>query len=214
MNPVVHFTARWAMWFVSMVWFRVRCVDRYHVPREGGVLFVANHTSHLDPPLLGAFVPRTLRFLARSTLGSKPFANRLLRMLGVIFVVRGQPTRESMQAAIDVLRAGQPLLMFPEGSRSNDGAIGPFLRGFELLARRGGVPIVPVGIRGALRSFPRGAAFPKPTKIEIHFGEPIESVAAAGGADGVRARVAALAAAELVGADSRPAEMERETIDT
>ncbi len=199
MNPVCYFLARWSMRVFSKLWMRASLHGADRVPSEGGVVIVGNHTSHLDPPLIGAFFPRWTHFLARSTLGKRGLAYRFLRALGTVFIDRDAPTRSSMQEAIDLLSAGGMVLMFPEGTRSRDGRVHDFKRGVELMVRRSGASVLPIGIQGAFASMPRGRAFPRPRKIRIRVGELVsaDEFRKPGGLERVRGMVAELARAEL-----------------
>lgn len=196
-NPILRPIAEWTTWLFAKLWFRARLHHAERVPKTGAFVVVANHTSFFDPPLLGAFMPREIHFLARSTLGAKGFKHWFLSGLGTVFVDRDAPSRDSIQECVDRLKAGSPILLFPEGTRTADGAIHEFRRGFELIAKRAGVPVLPVGIRGLDRGLPRGKAFPRFAKVDAYVGEPIADLAAVGGGAGVRRIVAELAGAPL-----------------
>lgn len=155
------------------LYFRIRVRGRHRVPRRGGLLIVANHTSHLDPILVGhAALPRDLHFFARSSLFKNRLFGGLLRRLQAIPVARGQGDREALQRALALLEEGKALVVFPEGTRSPDGQLGEAKPGVGLLALQAGVPIICAHISGAHRAFPRGAKFPRPRKIRIEWGEP------------------------------------------
>jgi 1-acyl-sn-glycerol-3-phosphate acyltransferase len=123
--------------------------------------------------------------------------------VGVTLIDRDAPSKEAMRVIADQLRAGEVVCIFPEGTRSRDGAVAPFRTGVEFLVRRTGAPVVPVGVEGTFRAFPRGAWLPRPAKVVVRLGEPWppERVLAPGGIDALRRQVAELARARL--ADSR-----------
>lgn len=149
---------------------RVGHADR--VPSTGPVLLAGNHRGILDAPLVVAFVPRPTRFLAKSEL-FRGWAVRPLGWLGQIPVDRGRPDREALRRAVDVLREGTVLGMFPEGSRGA-GELTTVQHGIAYVALRvPGVTIVPVACIGTERAMPMGAKRPRlRARVDIVFGEP------------------------------------------
>jgi 1-acyl-sn-glycerol-3-phosphate acyltransferase len=119
-----------------------------HVPREGPVLFAANHGSFWDPPVLGATLPRELSIMTRAELFGVPGFGRLIRSLGAFPVRRGAPDLRALRRAKDVLARGGALLVFPEGGRMKDGHLHRGLPGLGLLAAHTRVPIVPLFVGG------------------------------------------------------------------
>jgi 1-acyl-sn-glycerol-3-phosphate acyltransferase len=156
----------------SWLFFRIRYSGVDNIPREGPVLLVSNHQSHLDPPLIGAGVPRTVSYLARKTLFSNPFFSRLIRSYGAIPLDLENPLG-GLKEGLRRLRCGDAVLIFPEGTRSPDGEIHPFRKGFRMLAVRSQAIIVPVAIDGAYQSWPRSKKFPRPGRVRVHFGRGI-----------------------------------------
>lgn len=157
---------------VSWLFFRIRYSGVENIPREGPVLLVSNHQSHLDPPLIGAGVPRTVSYLARKTLFSNPFFSRLIRSYGAIPLDLENPLG-GLKEGLRRLRCGDAILIFPEGTRSPDGEIHPFRKGFRMLATRSQAVIVPVAIDGAYQSWPRSRKLPRPGRVRVHFGRGI-----------------------------------------
>ena len=120
-----------------------------HVPSKGPVIFVANHQSHFDPPLVGVLVgDRPCAFLARASLFNNRMFGALIRMLNSIPLDSRKPGSEAFRAALAELEAGRCVLLFPEGTRSRDGAMEGFRSGFLLLVRRTAAPVVPVALEG------------------------------------------------------------------
>lgn len=173
----------------AYVWHRTRYYGRGKVPRKGAYLIVCNHQSFADPNLVAFGLYRGIAFMARSTL-FKGFLGFWLPRVWCLPVERGSSDRASIRRTVDMLRSGRPLILFPEGTRSRDGKLQEFKRGFELIARKAGVPILPAAIHGAGAAFPKGARFPKPTKVRVTYGElvSLEELAQIG-AEGVRDRV-------------------------
>lgn len=124
---------------------------RQHVPPRGGVIVASNHISFWDPPLIGAAVPRELHFLAREELLGIPVVGWLIRSVNAIPIRRGVADLTGMSRAMRRLEAGGALLMFPEGSRMQDGELHPARPGVGRMAVQAGVPIIPCCISGSDR---------------------------------------------------------------
>ncbi len=158
---------------VAVLAYRVRVSGYENIPMEGGVLVVSNHQSHLDPPLVGIACPRQMRFVARETLFKfKPFG-WYLKSVGSIPIDRDGIGLSGIKAALKLLKNGEMVLIFPEGTRTSDGNIAPFRPGFTALAVRSKAAILPVAIEGAFQAFPRNRKWPKLGRIRVHFGKPI-----------------------------------------
>jgi 1-acyl-sn-glycerol-3-phosphate acyltransferase len=142
------------------------------VPSTGPALLVANHASYLDPVLVGAAVPRRLSYLARSSLFRPRAFGVLIRAFGAIPLEREGVGIGGMRAVLAALAEGRVVLLFPEGTRSADGALGVLRTGAMRIAQRAGVTVVPVWIEGSGRALPRGAKLPRPRRIEVRFGAP------------------------------------------
>lgn len=133
------------------------------VPAQGATIVIANHVSYLDPPALGVAYPRRVYFMAKQELFRIPVFGWLLRELGAFPVRRGEPDRRAFKRAFEILTGGGVLGMFPEGTRSKTGELGPAEEGAALLALRTGARLVPAGIRGT-----RG-----PGPVQVVFGSPV-----------------------------------------
>lgn len=193
----------WLGWIltrsISLVWLRLWPKGQRHIPRDGAVIFVANHQSHLDPPLLGSCSPRPVTFIARGTLASNSFMCWLLPRMGTLLVHRDAPAKSQMQTALNVLKQGGCIGVFPEGTRSTDGCVHEFRGGVEFLARRSRAKVVPVGIGGSGRSMGKGKSWPRPTKVSLRFGPPWDAkeLKAPDALERLRVAVASLADAPL-----------------
>lgn len=144
-----------------------------HVPRQGPVLLVANHSSVLDPPLVGAAAPRPVSFMAKAELFDVPLLGRLIRNLNARPVRREGGDAAALRTALRRLESGEVLLVFPEGTRGPEGTLRPAKAGAGMLAVASGATVVPVYISGSGRSWPRGARLPRPAKIMVRFGPPM-----------------------------------------
>lgn len=146
----------------------------HHVPSSGGVLLVANHVSFLDPPALGCAVRhRTVRYLARDSLFTNPLIGRFLRGIAAVPISRERGDVGALKKALAVLKAGDCLGMFPEGTRSPDGKVQPAKSGVGFLVAKAGVPIVPAYIDGTFRALSRHHKWIRPCKIRVTIGPPI-----------------------------------------
>ncbi len=150
--------------------FGIRCRGREHVPATGGGLVLSNHQSHLDPVLAGLAADRRLNYLARQTLFRFAPFRWLIDSLDAIPLDREGLGLAGLKETLKRLKRGELVLIFPEGTRTRDGAVGPLKPGFCALARRARVPLVLLGIDGAYDSWPRSSPLPMPAAIHIQFG--------------------------------------------
>ncbi len=152
---------------------KVRCRGRRWVPATGGALVLANHQSHLDPVLVGVACDRRLNYLARQSLFDFPPLRWLISSLDAIPIDREGTGLGGLKETLRRLKRGEMVLIFPEGTRTPDGQVHRFKPGFCAIARRAGVPLLPVGIDGAFESWPRTRNFPLPAVVHLQFGPPI-----------------------------------------
>ena len=150
----------------------VRATGREHVPASGGALLISNHLSHLDVFVLGQTVRRPLNFMARSTL-FVPGLAPMIRSVGGFAIQREGMGASGLKETLRRVRGGGIVTLFPEGTRTLDGDLGPLKPGIASLAARAGVPIVPAGIVGTFEMLPRGRKFPRRHPIRVHYGPPI-----------------------------------------
>lgn len=160
---------------------RVRVEGGTALPLSGPLIVVSNHISNLDPPLVGGWLAPRLRrrphFLAKAALFVGPMG-WFLRWQGVIPVKAGGSDMEAYRAARTVLDAGGVVVILPEGTRSPDGRLGQPKPGVALLALRGGVPVLPVGVSNTDRLLGRGQRLPRfGTPVSLRIGEPFILVA-------------------------------------
>lgn len=162
---------------------KIRCEGREHVPDAGGVLVCSNHQSQLDPVLLGMAFDRRLNYLARQTLFRNPLFRLLILSLDAIPIDREGTGLGGLKETLKRLKRGEMVLIFPEGTRSEDGEIGALKPGFLSVARRSHVPLLPMVVEGAYESWPKGQAVPVPRVIQVEIGPPILAEAIAGMSD-------------------------------
>lgn len=186
-----------------------------HVPRGGALMIVANHSSFLDPPIVGAVAPRQLAFLAKEELFRIPLFGRLIHALNARPLRRAGADPRALRTALRVLEEGRALLVFPEGTRGDEGTLRTPKAGAGMLAVLSGVPVVPVYIEGSGRVWPRGRTLPRPGKVIVRFGPPLRFERGGDGRErkgqyeaASRAMMDAIAALKQSGAPgSRPSEV-------
>jgi len=166
--------ARAILRFVMRIAFSMQVEGKDNVPKEGGVLLAANHVSMLDPIVVGCAIDRPVRFMAKRELFENPFLGVILRGLGAFPVQRGKDDKNAFHQALEVLRDGQVLGMFPEGTRSFDGRLKKAYSGAAVLAEKTGAYLVPVGIVGTGRVMRKGAVLPRRGRVFVKFGKPID----------------------------------------
>ncbi|MFW6107509.1 MAG: lysophospholipid acyltransferase family protein [bacterium] len=172
------------------LFFRIRVWGAGHVAREGGVVLASNHASFLDPPAVGLGLPRPIWYMARASLFRVPGFRQLIEALNALPIERGGADRRAVRRAVELLRGGGALLVFPEGTRSRDGRVGRFGAGFAMMAARAGVPVVPVALAGTFEAWPRHRALPRAGRVAVAFGEPVGPPE--GGREACRAAAAAV----------------------
>jgi 1-acyl-sn-glycerol-3-phosphate acyltransferase len=153
-------------WALAKLFFDFRSTGREHMPPSGPVLVVSNHQSHLDPPLVGLALSRQLKYLARHGLFFWPFS-WLIGSLGAVPLDKKAGGIGGVKKTLQLLRDNEAVLVFPEGTRTDDGRLSPMLPGFCAIARRSGATILPVAIEGAFAALPRGAIVPRPGPITV-----------------------------------------------
>jgi 1-acyl-sn-glycerol-3-phosphate acyltransferase len=140
-------------------------------------VYAANHTSYMDTPVVFSTLPFQFRILAKKELWTMPFIGWHLNRSGQIPVdtVNANATVSSLGAGVRALRSGMPLFVFPEGSRTPDGTIQPFLAGAAFLAIRAQVPLVPIALTGVYDVLPMHTRHFYPGEIIMSVGEPIST---------------------------------------
>jgi len=183
--------ARGLVEVVCRTYWRVRIEGRERIPREGAFVIAPVHRSNIDTLLAGCLVRRRVRFMGKDSLWRYGWSAALFDSLGAFPVHRGTPDREALRACEEAVRAGEPVVLFPEGTRQSGPKLHPIFEGAAFVAARAGVPIVPVGIGGSEWAMPKGSRRILPVKVVMVVGEPIMPPARSGGRVSRRA-VAAL----------------------
>ncbi|MEX0700967.1 MAG: lysophospholipid acyltransferase family protein [Planctomycetales bacterium] len=168
----VWFSFQVVLRLVFTIWLRYRARGTAKVPRAGGALLLINHQSFLDPLLVGLPLSRPVSYLARDSLFAAPVLGWILRNTYVLPIDRDSAGAGSIRIAIDRLRHGFLVGIFPEGTRTRDGSVGEFKPGFVALVRRAKLPVYPIGIAGAFEALPRQIFRLRFARVRVVFGDP------------------------------------------
>lgn len=153
--------------------FGFQIEGRSHEPRSGAVIVVSNHLSDLDPLVVGASLRRRAGFMAKQELFANPLVRWWITACGAFPVRRGEPDRQALRTALELLHRGGVLVMFPEGTRGLDRTLRPPEPGAAMLAVRTRAAILPVAVLGTDEALPRGAHRLRRTTIRVRIGAPI-----------------------------------------
>src|SRR5882757_9887007 len=173
MNPSyrIGWTVFRAMYATYFHW---RVFNAERVPLEGGVILASNHSSFLDPPLVGSGLHRDINYLARESLFRFPGVGALLRSWNAVPVDRDGGGARGLKAILDRLLAGGAIILFPEGTRSRDGELQPARSGIGLTVIKSTAAVVPVRVFGTYEAYSRHMRFPRPFhRVSVKYGRPM-----------------------------------------
>jgi len=157
-----------------LVFGPVRVLGKRNIPKRGGVLVVSNHLSDCDPAVVGHALPRGAHYMAKRELFSIPVLSTVIRVLKAFAVDRGTADRSAIRKTVDLLQAGEAVVIFPEGQLSESGHLQPLMPGVAMIVARSRVPVVCVGLVGTARIIPFRKIWPRPAfgGVSARFGEP------------------------------------------
>jgi len=162
---------------IGLAAYRTRLLGTENIP-QGGAIIAGNHVSYLDPALLWCGTPRHVHFMAKAPLFEGGLLGWALPRLWAFPVRQGEPDRTAIAIATDLLKQGDLVGIFPEGTRVRhagaDAELGEGHGGVAFIAMRADVPVVPVGIAGTDRVWPPGARLPRFPRVTIHYYEPVD----------------------------------------
>jgi len=158
------------LYYFFKVFFRFKIIGDEHIPASGGAVIAANHISLWDPPVIGAACTRSINFMAKEELFAISAFKWIITKLKAFPVRRGAADRTAIRHAISLLKNGEILGVFPEGTRSITGELGKPEPGIAMIVLKAGVPIIPVAIIGTNKVFRGGCILPQ---FIIKFGKPI-----------------------------------------
>ena len=172
-DRIIYAVCRRLILIIGSVLFRVSVSGRENIPATGPCILAPVHRSNLDTPILGFVTARRMRFMGKDSAWKPKLASKFLTALGGFPVARGTADREALRACEAVIERGEPLVMFPEGTRKSGAVVHEIFDGPAFVACRTGAPIIPIGIGGSERVMPKGSKLIKPKKIVIVVGEAL-----------------------------------------
>jgi 1-acyl-sn-glycerol-3-phosphate acyltransferase len=158
---------------LAKLYFRLESRGREHMPAHGPFVLAPVHRSNLDFILMSTLTRTRMRYMGKASIWKWSWGGKFVSMLGAFPVHRGSADRAALRTCLQVIENGEPVLIFPEGTRRAGPMIDDLFDGPAYVAVRAGVPIVPVGIGGSDMAMPMGAKFIRPHKIVLLVGEPI-----------------------------------------
>jgi 1-acyl-sn-glycerol-3-phosphate acyltransferase len=167
----------WLTWALAVsigrTYFRVRVKGRERVPGTGPFILAPVHRSNLDTPLVALATRRRLRFMGKESLWKRKASAWYFTAAGGFPVERATADRSALNACLEVLRRGEPLVLFPEGTRQSGPVVREMFDGAAWLACRAQCPIVPLGVGGSERAMGKGMRLPHPVRMSLVVGEPL-----------------------------------------
>lgn len=170
-------SAVWAKGLIESTGTNVELLGLENLPKEDGLVFVANHQSNFDIPLMLAYVPKLAGFIAKKELDGIPFLSKWMRIIGCVFIDRGN-AREALKTikeATDYVKDGKNMILFPEGTRSKGRKMLEFKQGGLRIATKAKAKIVPVTIDGSYKIYEGNGNRIKPEKVIVKFHQPIDT---------------------------------------
>lgn len=158
---------------LCVAYTRATVVGRENIPSHGAFLLAPIHRSNIDTPLAAAVTRRRMRFMGKDSIWKVRPIGWIMSALGAFPVTRGSADREALKRCVAVLESGEPLVLFPEGTRQSGPQVQPLFDGAAYVAVKAGVPIIPVGIGGSERVMPKGSKMIYPRKCVLVVGQPI-----------------------------------------
>ena len=184
--------ARGVVELVCRTYWRVEIRGRENVPRWGPYVIAPVHRSNIDTLLAGCLTHRRIRFMGKDSLWKYRWSGTLFSSLGAFPVHRGTPDREALRVCEEAVRGGEPVVLFPEGTRQSGPIVQPLFEGAAFVAARAGVPVLPVGIGGSEWAMPKGKKRIRPVKVVMVVGAVIPAPERAPGSRVSRRSVAEL----------------------
>ncbi len=178
---MLYYITRFFLRITCKILFRWEIYGLENIPPSCGAVLAANHASFLDPPLIGIPLKRPVYLLARNTLFHPRPWGWYLKKIHAVPIDRGHLSPGSLKRILGLLKDGEIVVVFPEGTRGTGEELGKGRPGLGLIVAKSGVPVIPGYISGAGRVWPKGARFLRPKKIKIIYGPPLDLADRAGG---------------------------------
>ena len=171
-HPLYSFVrAVLAVW--CRLFWRLRVDGAENLPATGSYIVAPVHRSNIDFAVVAVLTRRRLRYMAKDSLW-KYGLGRIWEALGAFPVHRGSADREALRKCIEVIEGGEPLVLFPEGTRQVGPEVQPLFDGAAYVAARAGVPVIPVGIGGSEQAMPKGSKLLRPVRVHVVIGKAID----------------------------------------
>jgi len=170
---ILYRAVRAAILGFCRLWFRLTIEGRENVPTSGAFVLAPVHRSFMDFGFVSGVTRRRLRYMGKAELWKSALFGRVLSALGAFPVHRGGADREALRRTIEVVQGGEPVVIFPEGTRRYGPVVEDLYEGAAYVAARAGIPIVPVGIGGSERAMAKGSKIPRPDKVHVIVGRPL-----------------------------------------
>ena len=166
---------------ICRTYLRLRVVGLEHIPKDGAFVFAPTHRSTIDIPVASAATRRRMRFMGKDSIWKYKPIGRIMTGLGAFPVTRGSADLEALKRCIAILNSGEPLVMFPEGTRHYGPEVQPLFDGAAYVAFKTGVPIVPAAIAGTEDVMRSGSKAIRFKKCRMVIGKPIAAEVPGGG---------------------------------
>lgn len=174
-NYIIYKISQNLFLFFFTLYNRYTFHGKRYIPRKhvNGIIIASNHASNMDPMLAGLPMHRRIHFLAKKSL-FKGFVGWWTKSVGAFPVDREDVAPSSLKKIISILKEGKTLILFPEGTRSENGELQEFKKGIGLIAKKTRSLVIPSYIKGSYRMLPKGSKFPKPVKLTTYYGKPVD----------------------------------------
>lgn len=170
-------TVNWSRSLIKLAGGKVEVIGAENIPKEGPVVFVANHQGNFDIPLMLGYIDKPKGFIAKAETEKMPIVGGWMRYMQCVFMDRKNPRAalKAIKQGINIVKSGHSIVIFPEGTRSLDGQMGEFKPGSFKLAMKAQAQIVPVTISGSIDMMRKGDWKIKPAKVTLTISEPMAS---------------------------------------
>jgi 1-acyl-sn-glycerol-3-phosphate acyltransferase len=171
----IVYRAIWMLAFaVAKAWFRLELIGRHNIPERRPFVLAPVHRSNLDFLLVALLTRRRMRYMTKASVWKSKALGKLAALLGGFPVHRGTADRAALRTSLQVIDHGEPVVLFPEGTRRSGPVVEEVFDGPAYVASRAEVPILPVGIGGSEQAMPKGARWVRPRKVTVVIGDPLE----------------------------------------
>lgn len=171
---LIYLITWWSCRFVFKFYFRWRIFNAQRVPLEGPVILASNHSSFLDPPMVGCGFHRESGYLARASLFRFAPFGFWIRNLNAVPVDRDGGVGKGLKTIFQLLDRNLPVTLFPEGTRTPDGNLQPAKPGIGMIIVKSDAPVVPVRVFGSYEAYGRNITIPRPKQIAVKYGPEID----------------------------------------